>query len=101
MFWPFAVEPVTGGNSTGTAEPTTVEPTTQTTSSPVTHTKKTTVSPKSIQTTLAPTPTPKTKKGFDGGSFAGGIALGAGVAIIGYIIYRVYASKKTKGYSTM
>ena len=59
-------------------------------------------SPSSIGTTVAPSPTPKPKKGgFDGGSFGGGIALGAGIAIILYIAYRIYASRKTSGYSTM
>ena len=64
-----------------------------------------TVSIHSVKTpsTTPATSTPKPQKGggFDGGSFAGGIALGAGIALILYVAYRIYASKKTSGYSTM
>ncbi|XP_060588172.1 sialomucin core protein 24-like isoform X2 [Ruditapes philippinarum] len=55
-----------------------------------------------IVTTLPPgNPTPAPQKGFDGGSFGGGIALGIGLCIIIFVVYRVYASRRQGGYRTM
>ena len=95
-FYLFSVEPITGET---TAMPVTFQPVTHTTAQ---HGQTTQPRTKTTKPTTAPTTTPKPKSsGFDGGSFAGGIALGAGIAIILYIIYRVYSARKTKDYRTM
>lgn len=87
---PFTGETTMSFSSEGTTQP-----------SPTTASQHSMHSIKTPSTTIPPsTPAPQ-KGGFDGGSFAGGIALGAGIAIILYVAYRIYASKKTSGYSTM